>query len=349
MSAVPTTTPDLAGDSRARQTFRRALLRWFDRHQRPLPWRRDRHPYRVWVSEIMLQQTRVVAVLEHYARFLERFPTVEALAQAREEAVLAAWSGLGYYRRARALHAAAREVVRIYRGPHLSPAEPQREFPSRAAEWEALPGIGRYTAAAIASICFGEPCAVVDGNVERVLQRLLGKVSDLWALANRLLSRGRPGDFNQAMMELGAVVCLPGQPLCPDCPVSRWCLHGLRGGQREGSANPRSPRQKRELGCLLVCDGARILLERRGDHESLMPGMWELPAASTNSTATGAIMTLRHSILDTDYRVTVFPAEPAEAARAAAHPTARWCTLRQALALPLTGLARKILLRRDNT
>lgn len=341
MSGNPTTTLDPASDSRQRQAFRRALLRWFDRNQRPLPWRRDQHPYRVWVSEIMLQQTRVVAVLEHYARFLQLFPTVDALAKAREQSVLAAWSGLGYYRRARALHAAAREVVRKYRG--LRPAEPQSDFPASAAEWQALPGIGRYTAAAIASICFGERCAVVDGNVARVLERLFAPVVDLWALANILLSPGRPGDFNQAMMELGAVVCLPGQPLCPNCPVSRWCPHRLPGGQRKLTTKHRSARQKRQLDYLIVGDGTRILLEQRGARESLMADMWEFPAAPPASPATGAILLLRHSILDTDYRVSVFLAGPAEASRAAARPAARWFTPAQALALPLTGLARKIL------
>ncbi len=144
--------------------FRRRLLAWYDRHRRDLPWRANRDPYRVWLSEIMLQQTRVAAVIEHYQEFLRRFPTIEKLAAAREASVLAAWSGLGYYRRARMLHAAAKVVVREYGG----------KFPTTAEVWRALPGIGRYTAAAIASIAFDEPVAVVDGNVERVLQRVSG-------------------------------------------------------------------------------------------------------------------------------------------------------------------------------
>src|SRR5580704_4140793 len=145
--------------------FRQRLLAWYDAHARDLPWRRDRDPYRVWLSEIMLQQTRVAAVIEHYHEFLRRFPTVKKLAAAREESVLAAWSGLGYYRRARMLHAAAKVVARERGG----------KFPATAGDLLALPGIGRYTAAAIASIAFGEPVAVVDGNVERVLQRVLGR------------------------------------------------------------------------------------------------------------------------------------------------------------------------------
>jgi len=149
------------------RSFRRALLAWYDRHRRDLPWRRDRDPYRVWVSEIMLQQTRVAAVLDHYARFLERFPTLQSLAAARQASVLAIWSGLGYYHRARRMHQAAKVIAR----------ERDGRFPHTADEWLELPGIGRYTAAAIASIAFDEPVAVVDGNVERILQRLLGNES----------------------------------------------------------------------------------------------------------------------------------------------------------------------------
>src|SRR5208337_3777211 len=176
--------------------LRHALLAWYDQNRRELPWRGDGRAYRVWVSEIMLQQTRVAAVLDHYARFMRRFPTVQSLAAAREPSVLAAWSGLGYYHRARRMHQAAKEIVRDRQG----------EFPRSAGEWSQLPGIGRYTAAAIASIAFGEAVAVVDGNVERVLQRVIGaKLSReaVWQRAQDLLDRKRPGDFNQAMMELG--------------------------------------------------------------------------------------------------------------------------------------------------
>ena len=203
-------------ESEATGRWRRRLLAWYDRCARDLPWRHDRHPYRVWLSEVMLQQTRVAAVLEHYRIFLERFPTVQQLAAARESSVLAAWSGLGYYRRARMLHAAAKAVVTHHGG----------EFPSTVAELRNLPGIGRYTAAAIASIVFNLPVAVVDGNVERVLLRAFGDSpaeKDPWALAEELLSRARPGDFNQAMMELGATVCLPRQPRCTICPVFELC------------------------------------------------------------------------------------------------------------------------------
>src|SRR5258708_6299981 len=174
-------------------TFRERLLAWYDEHARDLPWRQSRDPYRVWLSEIMLQQTRVAAVIAHYREFLRRFPSVEKLAAAGEASVLAAWSGLGYYRRARMLHAAAKVVTRDHEG----------KFPETIEGLRELPGIGRYTAAAISSIAFGEPVAVVDGNVERVLQRLLGKRlagEELWEAAGGLRDPGRRWDFDQAMM-----------------------------------------------------------------------------------------------------------------------------------------------------
>ncbi len=246
--------------------FRRQLLAWYDEHARDLPWRESRDPYRVWLSEIMLQQTRVAAVIAHYQEFLRRFPTVEKLAAAREASVLAAWSGLGYYRRARMLHAAAKVVARDHEG----------KFPETIEGLRELPGIGRYTAAAISSIAFGEPVAVVDGNVERVLQRLLGKRlagEELWEAAGGLLDPGRPGDFNQAMMELGATVCTPRAPTCLMCPVIELCA--ARG---EMAGRPKAVRQiKREIHYALDCRDGEVFLVQRARDASLMPGMWELP------------------------------------------------------------------------
>src|SRR6202046_3595919 len=185
--------------------FQHELLAWFDSHARDLPWRQSSDPYRIWVSEIMLQQTRVTAVLDYYSRFLALFPTIAALALAKEPAVLAAWSGLGYYRRAKMMHRAAQVVVEQHHGA----------LPTTAAELRKLPGIGEYTSSAIASIAFGEPVAVVDGNVERVLLRVFPEDGSLAPTANwfrdraaNLLDTQRPGDFNQSMMELGATVCL---------------------------------------------------------------------------------------------------------------------------------------------
>jgi A/G-specific adenine glycosylase len=253
-------------DSQRSEAFRRQLLEWYDAHARDLPWRQDHDPYRVWVSEIMLQQTRVAAVIAHYHEFLRRFPTVAKLAAAREASVLAAWSGLGYYRRARMLHAAAKVVARKRGG----------KFPETSEGWQELPGIGRYTSAAIASIAFGEAVAVVDGNVERVLERVSGRrlaQAEIWRRAEALLDRERPGDFNQAMMELGATVCTPRAPSCLMCPVIGLCA--TRG---ELAAEAKAPRQtKREIHYALDCRDGEVLLVRRPRDASLMAGMWELP------------------------------------------------------------------------
>jgi A/G-specific adenine glycosylase len=315
------------GSASGRELLRRSLLAWYDIHRRDLPWRQDRDPYRVWLSEIMLQQTRVAAVLEHYQAFLRRFPTIERLAAAREASVLAAWSGLGYYRRARTLHAAAKEIVREHAG----------KFPSTAEQLGMLPGIGRYTAAAIASIAFGEPVAVVDGNVERVLERLLHKSlagEGLWQAAGELLAAERPGDFNQAMMELGATVCLARQPACLVCPVFRSCA--TQGPVEKRGPKPRQ--KKREIHYALDCQNGSVFLVERPAEASLMPGMWELPEVSNQPDDPGSTwLSLRHSITTTDYVVRV--------RRAPAHPETkgRWVLRRRLRTLPLTGLARKIL------
>ena len=203
-------------------SLQQELLRWYDRSARDLPWRRTRDPYAVWVSEIMLQQTRVETVIPYYERFLARFPTARALAEADEDAVLSEWSGLGYYRRARLLHAGVQEVVARYGG----------EVPEDTDARRRLPGIGRYTAGAIGSIAFGNPEPVVDGNVTRVLARLFridtpvgaaATTKRLWQEAERLVPKERPGDFNQALMELGATVCTPKQPRCHACPLIARC------------------------------------------------------------------------------------------------------------------------------
>ncbi len=416
--ALPLTAPQL-------RSFRRALLRWYDQNRRELPWRRDSDPYRVWVSEIMLQQTRVAAVLDHYVRFMRRFPTVQSLAAARESSVLAVWSGLGYYHRARRMHQAAKIVVR----------ERQGIFPRSAEEWLQLPGIGRYTAAAIASIAFGEAVAVVDGNVERVLQRLFGwkrraseavprpatgfcdgarvgnfeklaaqpgspttagfavvgveerrdgfspgckpRVKSVneaeprsggtgceivssaqrnyaptkaalataathgreaaWQQAEALLARKRPGDFNQAMMELGATICKPRAPKCLLCPLNSFCKS--RGAQKPA---PTSARKSKELCYTLARKNGAVLLVRRPADASLMAGMWELPMLSADKVnGDMPLLRLRHSITDTDYRIAVFGVAPDQLQPSATD--LRWFTLRQCAGLPLTGLTRKIL------
>ncbi|MGA9210042.1 MAG: A/G-specific adenine glycosylase [Terriglobales bacterium] len=270
----------------------------------------------------MLQQTRVAVVRDRYADFLRRFPSVERLAAAKLPEVLAAWSGLGYYRRARALHAAAQQLV-----------EDGLRFPRTAEELAALPGIGRYTAAAIASIAFNQRCAVVDGNVERVLGRLFGvRERETWRVAAELLSRSRPGDFNQAMMELGATVCLPKAPLCSECPVFAWCR--TRGAGRSRGA---SPRLKKPIAYRLAVRNQTVFVVQREDHKSLMPGMWELP--QTRLGAGVPALRLQHAITSTDYQVSVYPA------RTASGPQGRWVKLDEVERLPLTGLTQKILRR----
>jgi len=307
--------------------FAKRLLAWYDSHARDLPWRKNRDPYRIWLSEIMLQQTRVAAVLEDYRIFLRRFPTVHKLAAAREASVLAAWSGLGYYRRARMLHAAAKAVVKEHGG----------QFPNNSEALRGLPGVGRYTAAAIASIAHAEPTAVVDGNVERVLTRIFGQ--DLtgeatWQLAEGLLDRVRPGDFNQAMMELGATVCLPREPKCLLCPVSDFCA--TRGELPRARTTP--PQKKREIHFGLARrDGEVFLIQRKRD-ESLMPGMWELPRFSGQHTAV-PLFALRHSITVTDYAVRVMELPSPD------EQEGTWIAASRLPSLPLTGLARKILRR----
>jgi A/G-specific adenine glycosylase len=307
--------------SRHLPQLRGALLGWYDQNRRDLPWRKTRDPYRVWISEIMLQQTRVAAVIPRYEEFLRRFPSVQKLAAARESSVLAEWSGLGYYRRARNLHAAAKIIAR------------EKIFPQNAEAWRALPGIGRYTATAIASIAFNEPVAVFDGNVERVLQRVLGgPLADqkLWDTAQSLLDRERPGDFNQAMMELGATLCLPRQPQCAGCPIIKFC-------RTRGAGQPTTPKtrqRKREITYSLTRRPGSILLVRRSQNQSLMPGMWELPEVAAPNAADEPLFSVRHSITVTNFRVRVVARGPANG---------RWVRISRLNTLPLTGLAKKIL------
>jgi A/G-specific adenine glycosylase len=329
--------------------FQRELLSWFDSHARDLPWRRTADPYRIWISEIMLQQTRVTAVLDYYSRFLALFPTIDALAQANEPAVLAAWSGLGYYRRAKMMHRAAQVVVQEHQGA----------LPTTAAELRKLPGIGEYTSSAIASIAFGEPVAVVDGNVERVLLRAFpadesaaqlkpaAQVKWLRDRAASLVDPNRPGDFNQAMMELGATVCLPQRPLCLHCPVQLFCA--TRG---EHQAPPPKKMRSRQIAYALLrrehAGITQVLLERRPLSASLMPGMWELPEVAMQPDDLERVeIALRHAITVTNYRVQVlrFSEHEAKDRWPAQRHLRRWAKSGELGSLPLTGLARKILQR----
>ena len=276
--------------------FRKQLLSWFDQFQRDLPWRRTPNPYRVWLSEIMLQQTRVAAVIPYYERFLKRFPNLNALASAPEEEVLRLWSGLGYYTRARNLHQAAQEVVTEHAG----------RFPSRREDVLALPGIGSYTAAAILSIAFEQKHAVLDGNVARVLARLGAvrgdlresvRLQELQKCADAYLEPKSPGDWNQAIMELGATLCLPKSPQCLLCPVAQFCS-GHKLGIAELLPEKRKKRATVEIrvaAAVFADEHGRTLLlpppkERKGgaraDHvPTLTSNLWHFPTISVNGDA----------------------------------------------------------------
>jgi len=254
--------------------IQRALLDFFDACGRDLPWRRDPDPYRVWISEVMLQQTRAETVIPYFERWLERFPTLEALAGASIDDVLQAWAGLGYYRRAHNLHRAANVVRDRYRG----------QLPGDPAELRRLPGIGDYTAGAIASIAFGLPEPAVDGNVRRVLSRLHDLPdpggAELRRLAAALVPDDRPGDFNQALMELGATVCTPRSPKCDACPIATFCRARAAGTQLERPRpKPSKTLPENDVGtAVIVADDGAVLLVRR-PADGLLAGLWEFPGA----------------------------------------------------------------------
>lgn len=256
--------------------FRESLLKWFRREARDLPWRRTRDPYLVWLSEVILQQTRVEQGLPYYERFVAAFPNVRDLAAAPQDRVLKLWEGLGYYTRARNLHAAAKRIVDEHDGV----------VPNRSEVLALLPGVGRYTACAVASIAFSEPVPVVDGNVKRVLARLYDREApidgvaaekELWTLAESILSKESPGDFNQAMMELGARICTPKRPDCDACPVAEHCRARVAGTQeqRPVRAKKKAVPHKEIVVAAIRRDG-RYLLGKRPPH-GLLGGLWEFP------------------------------------------------------------------------
>jgi A/G-specific adenine glycosylase len=371
--------------------FRRRLASWYRDHARTLPWRGVNDPYATWLSEIMLQQTRVATVIERYQEFLYAFPTIADLAAAHENEVLALWSGLGYYRRARMLHRGAQFVVRELGGV----------LPATSAVLRTLPGVGEYTAAAIASIAFGESIAVLDGNVERVLLRVIGEAEDnsarartrLLAIAQKLIPAAPrpaklpvkagvktkspsnpPGNHNQAMMELGATICLPRSPLCLQCPVVTLCA--TRG---EHVTSERQKMQSRVAAHLLALRKqgitTEVLLQRRSAVASLMPGMLELPPLPLDATeGLEPVMRLRHAITNTNFYVRIFTERGGPASEAPTVSTApgvilrksgrtaprslrrqvpaaltdlEWVETTKLPQMPLTGLARKVLQRLD--
>jgi A/G-specific adenine glycosylase len=262
-------------DTHSYDRLRENLLNWFDLERRPMPWREDPSPYKVWISEIMLQQTQVATVIPYFEKFVERFPSPRALAEAEEEEVLSLWSGLGYYRRARNLRKAAQVVMDDHSG----------ELPHDLTALKALPGVGRYTAGAIASIAFGTPAPAVDGNQIRVLTRLAALDGDsrrnplkaeLWKRASELVDCDRPGDLNQALMELGARICKPSSPRCNDCPAASECVAYREERQedfprKDPAAKPRPVRV--EVG--VFQRGDRILLSR--GERPFLGDLWNLP------------------------------------------------------------------------
>lgn len=263
-------------DSRALSLLRRRLLAWFDRHQRDLPWRRDRDPYRIWISEVMLQQTTVAMAAPRYESFLRAFPTLAALAAADEQEVLRHWQGLGYYRRARHLHAAARQLMSNYDG----------RLPDDPDVWFNLPGVGQYILGAVLSQAFDRRLPIVEANSVRVLCRLFGQGLDpklgsvrqwLWHAAEKLLPRRRVGDFNQALMELGALTCTPTNPRCTECPIAQHCIAKRNNLQNVIPLKTRkTPYVNRTEIALIVRRGRRVLFVQRPAH-GRWSNMWEFP------------------------------------------------------------------------
>jgi A/G-specific adenine glycosylase len=295
--------------------FRRALVRWYHRHKRDLPWRGTRDPYRIWVSEIMLQQTRVETVRDYYRRWLAEFPTLAALAAAPVERVLKMWEGLGYYSRARNLHRAAQRVNAV---------------PATVAELRQLPGIGRYTAGAIASIAFAQRAPLVDGNVARIFARVFARHDRFWELAEALLPATNCGDYNQALMELGALVCRPVNPQCARCPLRAVCVAAQRGWQtRLPRRRARRPVRQVTEDRLFIERAGKILLRQRPPTGELA-GLWELPAGKSDR----LLWTLRHGIMDRQITLRVF-----RGTRAAG----QWFTRRQAARLAMPAAQRRAL------
>jgi A/G-specific adenine glycosylase len=342
---------------------RRALLSWYRRHARDLPIRRTRDPYRILVAEVALQQTRIEQGLPFLERFFERFPTVEALAGATEDEVLLAWEGLGYYRRARSLRAAARAILRHHGG----------RVPSGYEDLLRLPGVGPYTAGAVASIAFGKRVPAVDGNAARVLARvfMVGEdastpagLAEFRALALRLMGRAEPGAFNQAVMELGATVCKPAGPICGKCPIARACLAKREGVQEEYPLRgPSGPLPSVEVAFALVERQGRVLAVRRGK-KGLLAGLWALPGGEVRSSAGPRETLERHlrghglaitGLTEVDARRKVFSSRVWDArvyrcevkGRGSPLEHGRWFTASERAKVPFVPFQRELLQRLD--
>ena len=345
-----------------RRRLARRLLAWFAEHARTLPWRRDRDPYAIWVSEVMLQQTQVATVIPYFERFLHAFPTLSALAGADEQAVLKLWEGLGYYRRARDLHRAARLLADAHAG----------RIPDNPDLFRSLPGVGRYTAGAVLSQAFDRRLPILEANTQRVLCRLLGLREDprsaaaqrrLWQAAEELLPARDIGQFNQALMELGALVCTPRSPDCAACPLAAWCAARRLGLQEEipARAEPPAPVEVHE-GAVVVRRAARVLLVQRPAHDR-WAGLWEFPhgpleqgetyegaAARLLHELTGVeadpgaeLLTLKHGV--TRFRITMVCFEAAYRGgrfRAGFYPQGKWVKPDQLTSYPVSAPQRRL-------
>ncbi len=357
---VASGSPSWLADARQRGSFRRAVRRWYARHRRDLPWRRHRSLYRVWVSEIMLQQTQAATVVPYYQRFLKSFPSVRRLALADEEHVLRAWEGLGYYRRARNLHQAAKLVVRDLQG----------RIPRTREQLQALPGIGRYTAAAILSFALDQPHAILEANTRRLYRRLLAASSEagsdrsLWAFAETLLPRVRIADWNDALIDLGATLCSPRQPQCSRCPLTRWCGAFTSGDAESfGTAKPATETTPLEELAIIVESGGKVLLRERREGE-WWSGLWDFPRVRLSDAESAAdvdrlrsrffqetgieidtavsLPTLRHSVTRYRIRLQCLRAEVDNSTADRLRNGYRWIDREQLERLPLTATARKM-------
>jgi A/G-specific adenine glycosylase len=350
--------------SSQKQSLRRRLLAWYAKHARDLPWRQSRDPYRVWVSEIMLQQTQIATVRDYFTRFTKAFPNVQRLAAADETDVLRLWEGLGYYRRARQLHAAAKHVV----------AQLDGTFPQEPHELQELPGIGRYTAGAIASIAFDKRAAILEANTIRLLSRLIAYRGEpasaagqrtLWQVAEEILPKKDCAKFNQALMELGSLVCTPTQPKCDECPLATLCAANLAGLQQEIPVAKARPvfTELREAAVVIRKNGS-VLVRRCGEAER-WAGLWDFPRFELEASGPlfaqreiaakveaqtgihcepGALLkTMKHGV--TRYRITLDCYEAAFISgrvRTSTSIEVKWLPLAQLSPLPLSTTGRKI-------
>ena len=331
-------------------SVREKLLAWYNLNKRPLPWRETSDPYAVWLSEIMLQQTTVETVIPYYKKFLSHFPTLTSVADASIDELLFLWQGLGYYNRIKQFHRAAQQVMREYNGV----------IPKTKEELTRLPGLGNYTAGAVASIAFSQPVAAVDGNIIRVLSRLFHFTEDAFTTqakkyfeekASSLVDPVRPGDFNQALMDLGSSVCIPSKPSCPICPLKTLCLAYTEGKPEALPVKTKKITYRKEKWfCFLYAKDQKFWLRRR-ENKEIMEGLWEFPMTHQNNTSqkvqgepaaqrAKSLKPVTHAIMNR--RMTVYPFLM-DGKKPDDPRNGKWISQEQLLKLPLTTITRKIL------